>query len=48
MNIPLATALISALVWVVFAWLIPVGVPAIHLLLALAGTLFVYGVGRKT
>jgi hypothetical protein len=47
MNMALIIALVSALAWIVLAWLVPVSVPEVHLLLALAATLVVYGVGRK-
>lgn len=47
MNMALIIALVSALAWIVLAWLVPVSVPAVHLLLALAATLVVYGVGRR-
>jgi hypothetical protein len=47
MNMALIIALVSALAWIVLAWLVPVSAPAVHLLLALAATLVVYGIGRK-
>lgn len=43
MNMALIVALVALLAWVVLAWFVLVGAPAVHLLLALAATLFVYG-----
>lgn len=47
MNIALIAALLSFIAWVILAWFVAVPAPAVHLLLALAATLVVYGVGRK-
>jgi hypothetical protein len=46
MKITLVMAAVTFIAWVVLAWFVPVGVPAVHLLLAASATLVVYGVGR--
>ncbi len=46
MNLVLLGAGLATVAWIVFGWIMPVGVPAIHLLLAVAAILVVYGVGR--
>lgn len=43
MNLTLLGAAIAAVLWILLAWVVPVGIPAVHLLLALAATLFVRG-----
>ena len=49
MNTSLLLAAFALAAWVIFAWLVPVGIPAIHLLLAVGCTLFVHGWAlRKT
>jgi hypothetical protein len=47
MNTALLAALLSLLAWLVLAWFLAITAPAVHLLLAAAATLVVYGVGRK-
>lgn len=47
MNMALIAALVALLAWIVLAWFVPVGVPVVHLLLAVAATLFVYGWARR-
>jgi hypothetical protein len=46
MKITLLGAALAFVAWLVLAWFVPVGVPAVHLLLALSATLVVYGIGR--
>jgi hypothetical protein len=46
MKLTLVMAAVTFIAWVVLAWFVPVGVPAVHLLLAASATLVVYGVGR--
>lgn len=46
MKLALVAAALTFVAWVVLAWFIPVGVPAVHLLLAASASLVVYGVGR--
>lgn len=47
MNRVWIAAALAFLGWVVLAWFMAVPSPAVHLLLALAATLVVYGVGRR-
>ncbi len=47
MIIAWIAAVLSFAAWVMLAWFVAVPAPAVHLLLALAATLVVYGVGRK-